>query len=324
MQAFRHEGPRRDCALRRYAIGVETLPTVFRAAVLSRCECRAAHPWHLHHLACARPGAEVLAGLDIVDEEAFRACLARLLPGRWPAMACMSVGFGQAPLVMGVCPSLIPGTELAWEDLGLPITRGALRSAALRRAVVGEVERRCGIEREALAIDWRPAAAGSRLQAVYMERHHVETRAGAVRAQGFELGALTDTASAAVNAAAWLLAESGPTPPSLIAWCGPDVGNGPAFGAWRYSETGVDALLPCAVCDPASGAQQLADVIGPGDTRLLGVGDAAGLDRLRALLPSSFPNGVASWCAPKQLESEPGPVDDEWATVIGLALEALA
>ncbi|SDV51327.1 hypothetical protein [Chitinasiproducens palmae] len=197
--------------VRRYATGVEIEAGVVRCVTLA---CGRSAVEVVGAIAVPLP-AGAIDGLDIVDPDAVVAALAAALPVRRPATRVGGRWFGEAPLVLGLCPALVGRrvfSDAAPRLAGAAHTGDYTARPARARwspgpaAVRHEVERGTGLAADTLAVDCVDQPDGRRC-VVYVDKHHWSVRADLFAALGHTLTALVDGAAASINAMIWQASE---------------------------------------------------------------------------------------------------------------------
>ena len=241
-------------AVRRFAAGINVSPREVRLVIASRRR-RGGVPVRVEWLGAAPLAAGAMCGAHLVDRAAVAAALSSLC-ARWPrrramcGMHCaMAVPGGTTAIATFEMPAAGPSAR--WRG-GRPGTIDGLDE--LEPAMLDEAERLCGLERDALSVDWWAgdcgvvpgAAAGDsavqarpRVTLAAAPRLHLEARVEVAAAAGIALAAVDGEPSAALRALVYA-AEHAPRPARRYAaiWAGYDGVYG-----WCVSEGAVDASV---------------------------------------------------------------------------------
>ncbi len=241
-------------AVRRFAAGIDVSPCEVRLVIASRRR-RGGVPVRVEWLGAAPLAAGVMSGADLVDRAAVAAALSSLC-AKWPRRRAMR---GMR------CAMAIPGGTTTIATFEMPATGPSAHRLGgcpdaideldeLEPAMLDEAERLCGLERDALSVDWwaddcgaiRGAAAGDsapharqRVTLAAAPRRHLEARVEAAAAAGIALAAVDGEPLAALRALVYA-AEHAPRPARRYAaiWAGYDGVYG-----WRVTEGAVDASI---------------------------------------------------------------------------------
>lgn len=240
-------------AVRRFAAGIDVSPREVRLVIASRRR-RGGVPVRVEWLGAAPLAAGAMSGAHLIDRAAVAAALSSLC-ARWPRRRAMR-GMRCAMAIPGGATAIatfdMPGAGLAvHRPGGCPHPLDELDD--LEPAVLDEAERLCGMERDALSVDWWATDSGanppvsddgmqharSRVTLAAAPRRHLEARVEVAAAAGIALSAVDGEPLAALRALAYA-AEHALRPARRYAaiWAGYDGVYG-----WRVTDGAVDSSI---------------------------------------------------------------------------------
>jgi Tfp pilus assembly PilM family ATPase len=241
---------------RRFAAGIDVSPREVRLVIASR-KRRSASPVRVEWLGTAPLAVGAMSGAQLVDRAAVAAALSSLC-ARWPRRRAMR---GMP------CAMAIPGgaTAIATFELDAIVSpRGRGRRLEeideideLEPVMLEEAERLCGLERDALSIDWWasegqadprvvPHSDGaasvrraSRVTLAAAPRRHLEARVEVAACAGVALAAVDGEPLAALRALAYAAEHARPPNDRYAAvWAGYD-----GIYGWRIADRAVEASV---------------------------------------------------------------------------------
>lgn len=242
---------------RRFAAGIDVSPREVRLVIASR-KRRSASPVRVEWLGAAPLAVGAMSGAQLVDRAAVAAALSSLC-ARWPRRRAMR----GMPCAMAIPGGATAIATFERDAIVSPCERGGRLDEIdkidepddLEPAMLEEAERLCGLEREALSIDWRasedaadrrvvPRGDGgasvrlaSRVTLAAAPRRHLEARVEVAACAGVALAAVDGEPLAALRALAYT-AEHGRPPSDRYAavWAGYD-----GIYGWRIADRAVQA-----------------------------------------------------------------------------------
>jgi len=272
-------------AARRFGAGIDVSPREVRLVIVSR-KGRSNLPVRVEWLGAAPLNPDAMSGAHLIDRAAVAAALSSLC-ARWPRRRALRA----MP-----CAMAIPGgaTAIATFDMP-PVTqapdgygRDSQAIDEMEPMLLEQAERLCGLERDALSIDWwaadcaaAPGAASaadvSRVTLAAAPRRHLEARVEAAAAAGIALAAIDGEPLAALRALAYAAEHSLRRADRYAAiWAGSDGVYG-----WRVAEGAVEASIRFPIGEHADLDAALGSLAsGAGLDRALIGGDVNVLERL--------------------------------------------
>lgn len=272
-------------AARRFGAGIDVSPREVRLVIVSR-KGRSNLPVRVEWLGAAPLNPGAMSGAHLVDRAAVAAALSSLC-ARWPRRRALRA----MP-----CAMAIPGGATAIATFEMPPVTQAPDSHGRDSQAIDEMEpilleqaeRLCGLERDALSIDWwaadcaavpGAASAGnvSRVALAAAPRGHLEARVEAAAAAGIALAAIDGEPLAALRALAYAAEHSLRRADRYAAiWAGSDGVYG-----WRVAEGAVQASIRFPIGEHADLDAALGSLAsGAGLDRAVIGGDVNVLERL--------------------------------------------
>lgn len=256
-------------AMRRFAAGIDLSERELRLVVVSRC-IRPLAASRVEWLGAEPLPSSAMASGHIADVRAIAAALAALL-GRWPAACTVRA----LPAAMAVPGSLtwIASMPLPQLRAGLPGARGTGVADPLESAARAHAERIAGIEREALAVDWRVersaasdcvqveagAGSASHLTIAATARAHLEARIEAAAGAGIALVAVDSEPAAALRA---LVRTAAPALRGMESFAALWAGDDGVYG-WRIRGSTIEAHACCPALQRRGLPDMLRELAGP-------------------------------------------------------------
>ena len=250
-------------AMRRFAGGIDLSEHELRLVVLSR-RIRPLAASRIEWLGAEPLACNAMARGQIVDAPAIAAAIAALVR-RWPAARAVHA----LPCAMAVPGSLTWIASMPLPQMR-PGVRGTLRADAadpLETAARAHAERIAGIERDALAVDWRVeqatardfqqaetgSACASHLTILATARAHLEARIEAAAGAGIALVTVDSEPAAALRA---LVRTAAPALRGIDCFAALWAGDDGMYG-WRIRGSVIEAYVFCS----ASQRSGLPDVL---------------------------------------------------------------
>lgn len=272
-------------AARRFGAGIDVSPREVRLVIVSR-KGRSHLPVRVEWLGAVPLNPGAMSGAHLVDRAAVAAALSSLC-ARWPrhralrAMPCaMAIPGGATAIATFEMPSVAQTPDGRARDSQAIEEMGPI--------MLEEAERLCGLDRDALSVDWwstdcaavRSAATASEASRVTLAaapRLHLEARVEAAAAAGIALAAIDGEPLAALRALAYAAEHSLRRADRYAAiWAGSDGVYG-----WRVAEGAVEASIRFPIGEDADLDAALGSLAsGAGLDRALIGGDLNALERL--------------------------------------------
>jgi Tfp pilus assembly PilM family ATPase len=236
---------------RRFAAGIDVSPREVRLVIASR-KRRSVLPVRVEWLGATPLSVGAMSGAQLVDRAAVAAALSSLC-ARWPRRRAMR----GMPCAMAIPGGATAIATFELDDIASPRGRGRRvgEMDELEPVMLEEAERLCGLERDALSIDWWTSGEGAgrrldrrsnddtsvrrapRVTLAAAPRRHLEARVEVAACAGVALAAVDGEPLAALRALAYAAEHAMPSRDRYAAvWAGYD-----GIYGWRIADRTVEA-----------------------------------------------------------------------------------
>jgi hypothetical protein len=253
----------------RFAAGIDISSQNVRLIVLSQ-RLRARGALHLEYMNTVPLAAGAMAGTEITDRQAIARALRDAFAGLPRVCTAQALQCAMAVPASVTLTTTAPLARLAAQS-HCEQADGGPALAGLAPAVMGEAERIAGLERHALAVDWRVDERPSPVRAVTITaiaRQHLEARIECAASAGISLSAVDGEPHAALRAMRYAAShELDPGEPYAALWIGTDGVYG-----WRIADGVIDGDMHYPAPEHTDFADALRDLAhGPAfDCALIG------------------------------------------------------